>query len=177
METATSFDNLFANCSSLKEVDISGWNTPSLTTAQKTFYNCSSLTSIDVSTWDTSGVQYAEAIFFNCRGVTAIDVSNWDTSSMYSMKDMFSGSGVYEVDAGNFTDDSFMSMVSMSSYIGMFENCPNLKKVDIHSLTYVDEYNSSSMFNGSPIAELILPDGLNFDLDNDLSVAPFSQTV
>ena len=46
----------FHNCSSLTTLDVSGWDTSSVTNMQSTFQNCTSLTTLDVSAWDIDQV-------------------------------------------------------------------------------------------------------------------------
>lgn len=55
------------------------------------FSNCSSLTEIDVSGWDVSNVVYGYSVFADCSSLTEIDLSNWDISKFNSLREMFSG--------------------------------------------------------------------------------------
>jgi surface protein len=54
-----------------------------------TFYNCSSLTEIDVSGWDVSNVVYGYSVFAGCSSLTELDLSNWDISKFNSLREMF----------------------------------------------------------------------------------------
>ena len=53
------------------------------------FYNCSSLTEIDVSGWDVSNVVYGYSVFAGCSSLTELDLSNWDISKFNSLREMF----------------------------------------------------------------------------------------
>ena len=47
-----------------------------------TFQGCSSLASLDLSGWDTSSVTGMGSMFYGCSKLAALDVSAWDTSSV-----------------------------------------------------------------------------------------------
>ena len=53
------------------------------------FYNCSSLTEIDVSGWDVSNIVYGYSVFTGCSSLTELDLSNWDISKFNSLREMF----------------------------------------------------------------------------------------
>ena len=55
------------------------------------FSRCSSLTEIDVSGWDVSNVTHGYQIFEGCNSLVELDLSNWDISKFISLSDMFSG--------------------------------------------------------------------------------------
>lgn len=55
------------------------------------FSNCSSLTEIDVSGWDVSNVVYGYSVFTGCSSLTELDLSNWDTSKFNSLRELFDG--------------------------------------------------------------------------------------
>ena len=58
------------------------------------FYECSLLKSIDLSNFDTSSVTTMESMFYTCSSLKSIDLSNFNTSSLdpsYGMNSMFNG--------------------------------------------------------------------------------------
>ena len=55
------------------------------------FYGCSGLTSLDVSHFNTQSVTYMGRMFFGCRGLTSLDVSHFNTQSVTDMSEMFYG--------------------------------------------------------------------------------------
>lgn len=81
--------NLFASCSSLTTLDVSGWDTSKVTDMSEMFYCCFALTSLDVSGWDTSNVTNMYCMFGGCNKPTSLDVSKWDTKKVTNMSDMF----------------------------------------------------------------------------------------
>ena len=54
----------FLRCSSLKEIDLSNFNTFSVITMDKLFYGCSSLEEVDLFSFDTSSVTSMKYYFF-----------------------------------------------------------------------------------------------------------------
>ena len=56
------------------------------------FFGCSGLSSLDVSGFDTSSVTSMNGMFESCSSLTTLDVSGWDASSVTkAMGSMFSG--------------------------------------------------------------------------------------
>ena len=53
--------------SSLKEIDLSNFNTSSVITMDKLFYGCSSLEEVDLSSFDTSSVTSMKYFFMNAH--------------------------------------------------------------------------------------------------------------
>ena len=93
---------MFYGCSSLTNLDVSGWNVSGVYSMEQLFYNCSSLTNLDVSRWDVSKVKEMEKMFYNCSSLTSLDLAGWDLSiEKYSLVDMFTGCS--ELSAVNLT--------------------------------------------------------------------------
>ena len=71
----------FSGMKTLKQLNVSNWNTSNITTLRDTFNGCTNLEYLDVSNWDVSKVTDMYGIFDNC-GVKSLDVSNWDVSNV-----------------------------------------------------------------------------------------------
>ena len=82
---------MFRDCRFLTSLDLSGWDTSSVTDMNTMFYGCSSLTSLDLSGWDTSSVTDMNTMFYGCSSLTSLDLSNWNTSNVTNMSSMFYG--------------------------------------------------------------------------------------
>lgn len=80
---------LFCRCSSLRSLDLSGFDTSKVTDMSIMFASCASLTHLDLSGFDTSKVTSMELMFANCTSLTSLDLSSFDTSKVTTMKDMF----------------------------------------------------------------------------------------
>ena len=85
----TSMSRMFAFCSGLTSLNLSGLNTSAVTSMLSMFYNCSGLTSLDLSGFDTSAVTNMEMMFNNCSKLTSLNLSSFDTSAVTSMGYMF----------------------------------------------------------------------------------------
>jgi surface protein len=81
---------MFSDCTSLTSLDLSTWNTRSLTDMNQAFQNCTSLTKLNVSGWDVSKVTNMTLAFAEDRALSSLDLSTWDNSAVTSMKDVFS---------------------------------------------------------------------------------------
>ena len=102
-----------------------------VTVLQSLFYGCSSLVSMDLSAWDTSSVTNASYLFANCTGLQDVQL-HWDQTdtqnfyhhtkyvpkceSLVSMED----SGVEDWALPNVTEGTFF-----------FWQCANLQTVDL----------------------------------------------
>ena len=86
----TDMYEMFASCTSLRSLDVSGWNTSNVTDMRFMFNNCTSLTSLDLSGWDVSSVTNMFDMFYNCT-FTSLDLSGWDMNNVTDMGKMFYG--------------------------------------------------------------------------------------
>lgn len=74
--TCKSFDSVFEECQSLTSIgDIHRWKTNSAESMKRMFYNCSSLKYLDLSGFDTSKVTNMNSMFYNCTALTALTLS------------------------------------------------------------------------------------------------------
>ena len=149
MTQVTDASYLFANCRSLKTLDLSQINMKNLEIANNMFllcleltslkmcqtsnklkdmscmfYECESLISIDVSRMDTSGVEEMGACFFDCTNVRVLDLSTFDTSSLTEMNWMFKNCENLEVVYLHSFNTSKVTEMSL-----LFDNCKSLTDV------------------------------------------------
>lgn len=88
--------NLFVNCFSLRNIDLSGWDTTNwaVTTLSGLFQNNRALEAVKCN-WNTSNwrVTNANYIVSNCHSLRELDLSSWDTSgwAVTSMTSIFNG--------------------------------------------------------------------------------------
>ncbi|MBP5581667.1 MAG: BspA family leucine-rich repeat surface protein, partial [Ruminococcus sp.] len=94
---------MFSFCSVLTNIDVSGFDTGSVTDMSSMFSGCSSLTDITgLSGFDTGSVTYMYYMFRNCSGLTSLGVSGFDTSRVTNMGGMFSYcSGLTSLEVSN----------------------------------------------------------------------------
>lgn len=88
-KSMSSASYMFSGSLSLQSIDVGNWNTGLLADASYMFLECPSLKCIDVSNWDVRELREAYCMFMNCQALASIDVSNWETKELRSMTSMF----------------------------------------------------------------------------------------
>ena len=73
----------------LQKIDVSCWDTSSVTNMASLFYNLSSIQSLDVSGWNVSNVTTMRYIFRLCTILENLDISGWDLSSVDDIRNAF----------------------------------------------------------------------------------------
>ncbi len=132
---------MFASCSSLKDIDVSSFNTSNVTDMDSMFGGCSGLTSIDVSNFDTSSVESIDAMFSGCKGLTSLDISNFKTASVRDARSMFGGCSNIK----NIYVNMNFSLPSINESRNMFGGCTSLPgfnsdSIDAAKANYTDGY-------------------------------------
>ena len=82
-------DFMFADCSSLTNLNLSNFNTQNVTDMNHMFSDCSSLTNINLSNFNTQNVTDMNHMFSNCSSITNINLSNFNTQNVTDMSYMF----------------------------------------------------------------------------------------
>ena len=117
---------MFSAFTSLESIDLTNFDTSSATNIYHMFDRCMSLTSLDLSSFDTSSVTNMGYLFSECSSLTSVDLSSFDTSSVESMKYMFSKcSSLTSIDLTHFNTSS------VTDLSGMFYLCSSLTSVDL----------------------------------------------
>ena len=129
---------MFYRCSSLTELDLSGWNTAASEGSQTVkstknvtgmgsmFSGCSRLASLDVSNFNTGNVKKMSWMFSRCSGLASLDLSNFNTGNVTDMGGMFyQCSGLASLNVSNFNTGNVKSM----NY--MFNGCKKLTTVSL----------------------------------------------
>lgn len=77
VKSATTLHALFKGCTNLQSVTFANdFDTSSVAEMREIFTNCTSLTEVDISSFDTDSVQTTEAMFYGCTNLTTIYASN-----------------------------------------------------------------------------------------------------
>ena len=69
----------------------------------KMFYNCKSLKNLNLSNFDTKNVTDMSKMFYGCKSLNNLDLTNFDTKKVTNMKRMFNGCK-FEFDKKKFKD-------------------------------------------------------------------------
>ena len=130
---------MFAGCSSLSSLDVSGFDTRNVTNMSDMFAGCSSLSSLDVSNFDTRNVTNMRVMFDGCSSLSFLDVSSFNTSNVTDMTYLFSScSSLSSLDFSGFDTRNVTDMS------GMFAGCSSLSSIDV---TGLDTRNVTGMEN------------------------------
>ena len=137
---------MFANCSSLESLDVSGFNTSNVKTMYAMFRNCRALQTLDVTKLKTGRVESMFSMFEGCSGLTSIDVSHFDTRNVTSLESMFENCWSLET-----LDLSAFDTHNVTSTTRMFIECQALTTItvgDKWTMENVDmeNYGSDYMF-------------------------------
>ena len=167
----TDFDYMFAGCSSLTSLDLSGFKTDHAYSMNYMFSGCSNLTTLDLSTFDTEDVtsmnfmfngcsnlsaitfgtkfkldyvEYMQGMFYNCSNLSTLDLSSIRAYSVKTMLTMFYGcSSLTALDLSKFDTSNVKSMGSL------FYGCTNLSTLTLSNyFTTANVTTMASMFNG-----------------------------
>ena len=129
--------------SSVKELDLSLFNTSKVTSMNTMFYITNSLTSLDVSNFDTSNVEGTGMLMmFRSCAATKLDLSSFDTSKITNMSNMFYGSKATEINVKNFDTSNVTSMTYM------FYNTQT-KELDLSSFELKSGVDMTGMFGNA----------------------------
>ena len=80
--------SMFAYCSGLTSLDLSGFDTSAVTNMEMMFNNCSKLTSLNLSSFDTSAVTSMDYMFAYCSNLTSLILGpNFLKTSKYDYVD------------------------------------------------------------------------------------------
>jgi surface protein len=132
---------MFAGCSGLTSLDLSGFDTSEVTTMANMFGGCSGLTSIDLSEFDTSNVENMESMFYICSSLKEIKgIENWDCSKVAKFGSMFQGAKAFggDLDLRNWKVGQNTTVTSIYSFMNW---CENIKSVDMSGWILPDNTN------------------------------------
>lgn len=151
--TVTNMSYLFYYCDNLESVNLNGkFTTKSATDIGAMFNSCFALQSVDLANFNTTKVHSMGHLFYNCYKLSSLDLSGFDTTNVINMHHMFNGCiGLESLDLSSFSIKSESKMFS-----GMFYNCINLKYINLGSLDL------------SKMPEKYSEDDENFQYNNNL---------
>ena len=130
---------MFADCSSLKELDLSNFYTNKIYNMSGIFSGCSSLISLDISNFDTSFVKNLSFMFYNCSSLKSLNLTNFDTSKVVNISHMF-----YDC----------KSLISL-----------DISNFNTSSLIFIQEINNEHIFDNTNIDLIIY---LNYDFSQKI---------
>ncbi|MDT2660215.1 BspA family leucine-rich repeat surface protein, partial [Enterococcus hulanensis] len=134
---------MFNECSQLKDVNLSGWNTSNVENMSSMFSGCSQLEDLNLSSWNTSQVQDMRFMFIGCSELKELDLTGWNTSKVEGMTHMFSNcSQLRDLNVTGWNTSKVQDMRSM------FSGCSELKELDLTDWNTSSVEYMSWMFSG-----------------------------
>ena len=143
---------MFAYFTNLTEIDFGGClDTSNVTNMRNMFYECSSLTELDLSSLDTSKVTNMRSMFSSCSSLSKLDLSGFDSSNVRDMKNMFYGCdslkslictdskilAEYSAPASSLSSDAnVMAKMSSASGDSYFWGQTKYKRSDVKAITF-----------------------------------------
>ena len=113
---------MFSTCSSLTSLNVRNFKTDIVTDMSNMFVGCSSLTNLDVTHFNTQNVTNMNGMFWGCSGLTSLDLSNFNTANVNNMQHLFNEClGLATIYVGN-----GWSTTQFTIGDPMFEGCTNL---------------------------------------------------
>ena len=94
---ASDLSSLFENDTSLKELDLTSWDTISNRDMNSMFKNDTELTSIDLNSFRTDSVFDFSHMFEGDEALTTLNLANWKTGNVKNMSYMFNGIAATEL--------------------------------------------------------------------------------
>ena len=148
---------MFSGCSSLSSLDVSSFDTSSVTSMSSMFYNCSSLSSPRRLLLRHLKVTNMSGMFGNCS-IQTLELSSFETSQVTNASSMFSGcSSLKSLDLSGFATPKVADMSSM------FDGCTSLASLDISHFDTSSASNMGNMFwNCSSLQSVALGDKFSF---------------
>lgn len=105
-------DSMFSECNSLSSINLSSFDTSTVSSMAKMFYGCESLISINLSNFNTRNVYNMSQMFYGCDNLNFLDISNFDLSNSLSYDYIFSNiNNIKFINIYNVTNDKFISYI------------------------------------------------------------------
>ena len=156
--SVSDISNMFANCISLKNLDLSNFDTSFVNTMAYTFLNCFSLSSLNLNGFNTSQVDDFMGTFANCYSLISLDLSSFDTSKARLMNMMFSNcSSLTTLNLSSFKTSNVYAMA------GMFHECRKLISLDLSNFNTSGTIVMANLFTNC--TELVYLDISNFNME------------
>ena len=136
---------MFYGCSSLRSLDISRLRTNNVTDMSYMLCECSLLKEIKVSNFDTSKVKNMEAMFKSCKSLKKLDASNFLTKEVTNFSEMFyEDTDLTDLNVKNFFIDNACFMDKM------FYGCSSLTNIELFPLNFSATVDKTEMTKGCP---------------------------
>ena len=151
---------MFLGCVSLTALDLSSFNTSSVTGNADTtsnaantgmsymFHSCRNLTFLNISSFDTSNVVTMYAMFNGCISLTVLDLSNFDTSNVTTMQGMFANQTGFHSNLTTIMFGEKFDTSNVTDMLGTFYKLDSLTNLDLSNFDTSNVTKTYSAFGG-----------------------------
>ena len=137
----TDMSSMFQECSNLKFLDFTNFDTKNVSNMYFMFNGCSTLTSLDLTNFNTKNVSNMNGMFCDCSNLTSLDLTNFNTAKVTNMGNMFLGcSTLTSLDLTNF------NTAKVTDMHGMFKGCSALTSLDLTNFNTAEVRDMNRMF-------------------------------
>ncbi len=145
----TNLGGSFSGLTSLRNVDLRGFNSENVTNMASMFNGCTYLSACDLSSFRTSNVQNMALMFSGCSSLTSVNLTSFDTSNVTTMTATFQNcSALTELDLTSF------NISKVASLYRYFYNCSRLKTIRVTFGQFnTTGHETSEMFTGCGTSE------------------------
>ena len=153
-ENVRDMGDMFTNCTGLKTLDLSSFDTGKLESMHCMFFGCESLVDLNLCGFDTANVDSMGFLFHSCESLTELDLSSFDTGKVDNMSYMFAYCrALTKLDLSNFDTRNVEQMFCM------FDHCQALTSLDLSSFDTSNVLEMEHMFGCCiSLTDLILGD-------------------
>ena len=147
----TNIESAFDSCAKITSLDISCFDGAPITDMMNVFYGCSLLTSLDVSGLDISRVTDFTGVFWGCAKLTSLDLSALDARNITMLDNSFNGCE----ELTSITFRSKFTCEKVTSMRSTFMKCKKLTTLDISNFHTSKVTDMTETFNSCELLEEI----------------------
>jgi len=140
--SVTDMNNLFSYCNNIVSLDLSSFDTKNVTNMKYMFYHCHNLEYLNLFSFDTHNVTDMSYMFYNCNKLIDLNLSYFNTYKVTNMSQMFSH--CEKLTNLNLSSSFNTEIVSDMSY--MFHYCENIKELNLINFYTPNVTNMEYMF-------------------------------
>ena len=140
--------HMFYYLSNITYIDLSHFNSSSITHMTGMFSGCSSLKSLNLNNFDTSKVIDMYGMFMGCSSLISLNLHSFDTSKVTDISYMFSGCSSLE----SLLLDTFNTS-KVNDMSGAFWDCSSLKSLNLNTFDTSEVTSMYGMFFGCHFLE------------------------
>jgi len=138
-----SMASMFKYCSSLTDIDLSGWNLNNVTSMESLFQYCSGLASVTLPKVTSKKIQNMQYMFNGCSALTSVDLFGWNVENVRMMTNLFKGCfNLKEINLSGWVPKS------LEEIYGMFSNCTSLESINLSGWNLENMKQIQYMFTG-----------------------------